>query len=166
MPKAWSPRRPAYDYKNSTSFYEIGAGQLGRFVHGFGFSYALQQELQFAGSHLVVSLFSFNVGIEIGQLAVLAVMLPALYLLRRILAERIGVILLSAIVAHTAWHWMMERWEVLRQVPWPRLDPAGLVVLARWVAALLLAVGGAKPLAKWIEHKWPPRVEVAKDTGR
>lgn len=135
-------------------------------VHGFGFSYALQQQLQFAGSHLVVSLFSFNVGIEIGQLAVLAVMLPALYFLRRILPERIAVILLSAIVAHSAWHWMMQRWEVLRQMPWPRLDPAGLVILARWVAALLLAVGGAKLLAKWIEQKWPPPIEAAKDTSR
>ena len=45
-------------------------------VHGFGFSYGLREDLQFAGSHLVVSLFAFNVGIEIGQIVVLGVMLP------------------------------------------------------------------------------------------
>ena len=36
-------------------------------VHGFGFSYGLQRGLQFAGSHLLVSLLAFNVGVEIGQ---------------------------------------------------------------------------------------------------
>jgi hypothetical protein len=127
-------------------------------VHGFGFSYALKQQLQFAGKHLMVSLLSFNVGIELGQLAVLAAILVALALLFRVraLAGRIGVILLSAIVAHTAWHWMTERAGVLWQAEWPRLDAMSLMVLARWVAALLLAAGGARLLAKWVERKWPP----------
>jgi HupE / UreJ protein len=135
------------------------AGLFG-LVHGFGFSYALGQSLQFAGSHLLVSLFSFNVGIEIGQLCVLAVMLPALALFRRLVPERMGVIILSAIVAHTGWHWMMERWQVLWQAEWPRLDAAGLVSLARWAAALLLAFGAAHLLAKWVGRKFPPRVEL------
>jgi hypothetical protein len=126
-------------------------------VHGFGFSYALGQQLQFAGSHLLVSLLSFNVGIEIGQLFVLALMLPALALFRRVVPERMGVIILSAIVAHTGWHWMTERWEVLRQAEWPRLDAAGVVTLARWVAALLLAFAAARLLAKWVERRFPPR---------
>jgi len=129
-------------------------------VHGFGFSYALGQSLQFAGSHLLLSLFSFNVGIEIGQLCVLAVMLPALALFRRLVPERMGVIILSAIVAHTGWHWMTERWQVLRAAEWPRLDAAGLVTLARWAAALLLAFGVARLLAKWVGRKFPPRVEL------
>jgi hypothetical protein len=129
-------------------------------VHGFGFSYALGHQLQFAGSHLLVSLFSFNVGIEVGQLLVLAMMLPALALFRRVVAERVGVIVLSAIVAHTAWHWMMERWEVLRQAEWPSLDLAAIVTLARWVAALLLAFGAAHVLAKWVGRKSPSRVEL------
>jgi hypothetical protein len=126
-------------------------------VHGFGFSYALKQDLQFAGKHLLVSLLSFNIGIELGQLTVLAAMLAVLALLFRVraLAGRVGVILLSAIVAHTAWHWMLERGEVLWQSELPRLDGASLMVLARWVAALLLAVGGARLLANWVERKWP-----------
>src|SRR5581483_11352514 len=32
-------------------------------VHGFGFSFALRQTLQFAGSHLLLSLVSFNLGV-------------------------------------------------------------------------------------------------------
>jgi len=129
-------------------------------VHGFGFSYALGQSLQFAGSHLLVSLFSFNIGIEIGQLCVLAVMLPALALFRRLVPERMGVIILSALVAHTGWHWMTERWQVLWQAEWPRLDAAALVSLARWAAALLLAFGAASLLVKWLGRKFPPRVEL------
>jgi HupE/UreJ protein len=123
-------------------------------VHGFGFSYALGHQLQFAGSHLLVSLFSFNVGIEFGQLLVLALMLPALALFRRVVAARVGVIVLSAIVAHTAWYWMTERWEVLRQAEWPRMDAAAVVSLARWVNALLLAFGAANVLAKWAGRKF------------
>jgi len=129
-------------------------------VHGFGFSYALGQSLQFAGSHLLVSLFSFNVGIEVGQLCVLAVMLPALALFRRMVPERMGVIILSALVAHTGWHWMTERWQVLQQVEWPRLDAAAIVLLARWAAALLLAFGAAQLLANWVGRKFPPRVDL------
>jgi HupE/UreJ protein len=129
-------------------------------VHGFGFSYALGQQLQFAGSHLLVSLFSFNVGIEIGQLLVLALMVPVLAMFRLVVAERMAVIILSALAAHTAWHWMMERWEVLRQAQWPRLDAAGVVTLARWVAALLLAFGAAHLLAKWARRKLPSRVKL------
>ncbi len=131
-------------------------------VHGFGFSYALGQQLQFAGSHLLVSLFSFNVGIEIGQLFVLALMLPALALFRRVVPERMGVIILSAIVAHTGWHWMLERWEVLRQSEWPRLDAAAVITLARWAAALLLAFGAAHMLAKWAGRRLPSRAALRK----
>jgi hypothetical protein len=85
-------------------------------VHGFGFSFALHETLQFAGSHLVTSLLAFNVGVEIGQVLVLLVLVPLLGLLfQYVVAERIGTILLSALVAHTGLHWMLERWEVLRK---------------------------------------------------
>jgi hydrogenase/urease accessory protein HupE len=118
-------------------------------VHGFGFSYGLKEDLQFAGRHLLLSLFSFNVGIEIGQIAVLAVLLPALALLRRrIHPERVGVIVLSAIVADTGWHWLIDRGKVLWNVEWSRLDSGSLTVLARWVAGALLAMGAIRFLAK------------------
>ena len=52
-------------------------------VHGFGFSFALRQTLQFAGSHLLTSLLSFNIGVELGQLLVLVLLIPALGLLFR-----------------------------------------------------------------------------------
>jgi HupE / UreJ protein len=132
----------------------IIAGLFG-LVHGFGFADILREQLQFAGSNLLVSLFSFNLGIEIGQLAVLCVFAPALALLfRGAMSGRMGIILLSALVAHTAWHWMLDRADVLWRTPWPQPTVPGLMVLARWVVAITLAVGAAKLLAKWIECKW------------
>src|SRR5882672_9384959 len=88
-------------------------------VHGFGFSFGLQHTLQFAGSHLLTSLLSFNVGVELGQLLVLALLVPALDILFRFaVAERMGIVILSVVVAHTGWHWMIDRFGVLRQFPW------------------------------------------------
>lgn len=118
-------------------------------VHGFGFSYGLQENFQFAGTHLLVSLFAFNIGIELGQITVLAVMLPALALvLRYVLPGRVGMIILSAIVADTGWHWMIDRAEVLWKTPWPRPTATGLAILALWVAGILLAAGGLSVIAK------------------
>jgi hypothetical protein len=133
----------------------IIAGVFG-LVHGFGFSSALEGQLQFAGSHLLVSLFSFNIGIEIGQLAVLCALVPALaFLFRGAMSGRMGIIVLSALIAHTSWHWMLQRGEVLWQTPWPQLTGTGLISLMQWIVAVVLAVGAAKFLAKWIGRKWP-----------
>jgi HupE / UreJ protein len=50
-------------------------------VHGFGFSSALR-ELGLPAHGLLLSLFGFNAGVEVGQALVVAVALPALMLLR------------------------------------------------------------------------------------
>ncbi len=85
-------------------------------VHGFGFSFVLQQDLQLAGSHLLTSLLSFNVGVEIGQLLFLLVALPVLgWLFSSSRSERAATIVISVLVGHTAWHWMLERYD---SVPW------------------------------------------------
>jgi hypothetical protein len=109
-------------------------------VHGFGFSFALRQSLQFAGSHLLASLLSFNIGVELGQLLVLALLVPLLELLfRMVVAERIGTIIASALVAHTGWHWMLERADRLSQyhIGLPEWNAALAAAIVRW---LMLAV--------------------------
>jgi hypothetical protein len=113
-------------------------------VHGFGFSFVLRQSLQFAGSHLFTSLLSFNVGVELGQLLVLLLLIPLLQLfLRFAVAERMGIIILSALVAHTAWHWMLDRFITLRQFrfEWPALDAVLLAMALRWLMLLLILAG-------------------------
>lgn len=108
-------------------------------VHGFGFSFALRESLQFAGTHLATSLFSFNVGVELGQLAVLVVAVPALnWFFAHAVAERMGTIILSAFVAHTAWHWMLDRGAVLGTYQWPVLDRAFALGALRLALALVI----------------------------
>lgn len=122
-------------------------------VHGFGFSFILADRMQFAGEHLVSALLAFNVGVEFGQLVVLIVAVPLLRFFFQVVgnvqtaalsAERAGIILLSALVAHTAWHWLIERGAVLWRYSWtpPVMDAAFAVAAIRWVM-LLLASGAA-----------------------
>jgi hypothetical protein len=113
-------------------------------VHGFGFSFALRETLQFAGSHLLTSLLSFNLGVELGQILVLLLMIPALELLFRfVVAERMGTIILSALVAHTGWHWMTERADKLSKFrfQWPELNAAFLASVMRFLMIVVFLAG-------------------------
>ena len=119
-------------------------------VHGFGFSFALSETLQFAGSHLITSLLAFNVGVEIGQLVVVVIAVPLLNALFRTgLSERMGTILLSAILAHSGWHWMSERAAALGeyQFAWPALNLSFLASLMRWLMLFLIIAG-----TLWLLH--------------
>lgn len=115
-------------------------------VHGFGFSFALSQNLQFAGTHLITSLLAFNIGVELGQLLVLAVMVPVLVVLfRRVVPERMGTIVLSALVAHTGWHWTTDRGTELLQyrLAWPTFDLWLAATIMRWLMLGLIVFGAA-----------------------
>lgn len=117
-------------------------------VHGFGFSFVLRESLQYAGRHLLTSLLAFNAGVELGQLLVIGVALPALAALFRWgVAERAGGVILSALVAHSAWHWMTARASDLRAYSFniPPLDAVLLAGIVRWLMLLLIVVG-----AGWI----------------
>ena len=114
-------------------------------VHGFGFSFALSETLQFAGSHLLTSLLAFNLGVEIGQLVIIVLAVPLLnWLFRNAISERMGTIIFSAILAHSGWHWLSSRASDLTAYSfhWPALDYAFLAALMRW-AMLLLIIGSA-----------------------
>ena len=113
-------------------------------VHGFGFAFALRESLQFAGSHLLTSLLAFNVGVELGQILVIALAIPVLAaLFRWVVAERVGVIVISAILAHSAWHWMTSRFAVLREYrfTWPALDASFVAGTLRGLMLLLIVLG-------------------------
>ena len=123
-------------------------------IHGFGFSFALRETLQFAGSHLLGSLVSFNIGVELGQLFVLALFIPALALLfRYVVAERIGIIVLSVLVAHTAWHWMVDRGAVLGQYPWPELSASLVTMVLGWLIFALVLGGLVWLVSGFVERR-------------
>jgi hypothetical protein len=122
-------------------------------IHGFGFSFALREQLQFAGSQLAASLLAFNIGVELAQVAVLLVAVPVMtWLFKRVVAERMGAIILSAIVAHTAWHWMLERGATLGSYSFAMTG-------AEVIRLLIVAVAGAAII--WAGRPWVSRLLAA-----
>jgi HupE/UreJ protein len=83
-------------------------------VHGLGFAGALE-DLQLRLSELPLTLFSFNLGVELGQLAVSAFALPLLMKLhateRGLRAVRLSCVVLSA----TGFFWFLERVGVVSE---------------------------------------------------
>ena len=80
-------------------------------VHGFGFAGALKEAgLGAGGSALLVPLFSFNLGVELGQAGVAAVVLPLLWKLRDLPAyEKHGRNVISAAIALAGAYWFFTR---------------------------------------------------------
>jgi len=80
-------------------------------IHGFGFAGVLKEfGLGSAGSSLLIPLFSFNLGVELGQLAVTAVFLPVLWTLRKRTAfARYGLPAISLVVALAGAYWLVAR---------------------------------------------------------
>ena len=73
----------------------------------------------------------FDIGVA-GPLAGFVVAVPVLgWAFRRMVAERMGTILLSALIAHTAWHWMTDRGRTLGEYDWS---------LPAWDVALAIAL--------------------------
>jgi hypothetical protein len=113
-------------------------------VHGFAFSFALGQTLQFSGSHVVTAVLSFNAGIEVGQVLILALTIPALSLLFRfVVSERLGTIIVSALAAHVGWHWLTTRVSQLwrYQFTMPELTPAFFADVLRWMMLVVVVAG-------------------------
>ncbi len=134
-------------------------------MHGFGFSFALRESLQFSGDHLVLSLFAFNIGVELGQIAVLLVLVPALGLLFRfVVPERLGIIIISALVVHTAWHWMLERGGQLAKFPFPTLDAAFIASAMRGLMAMLILAALVWAANSWLK-RWIAADALRKTPG-
>ena len=69
-------------------------------------------------------------------------LIPSLHLLfRYAVRERVGTIILSVLVGHTAWHWMIERGQVLSAYSLPDLTNANLASVLRWLMAAVILSG-------------------------
>lgn len=86
-------------------------------IHGFGFASALQQFGLPRGA-VVPALGAFNVGVELGQVAIVSMVIPALASLDRLLAaardkapSRTGTLVysLSAVIAILGVYWILQR---------------------------------------------------------
>jgi hypothetical protein len=78
-------------------------------VSGFGVTHRLADDWQFAGAHAGAAAVSFIVGGALGTVVSLGLAHVALGLLfTYATGRRLGVIVLSAILGHQGWHWMMD----------------------------------------------------------
>ena len=80
-------------------------------LHGLGFSFVLTDTLEPASPHLVLSLFAFNIGIELGQVAILALVLATVSMLSHLSPRAVQsarVVVLAMIAMASGW-WIAER---------------------------------------------------------
>lgn len=78
-------------------------------VHGFGFASVLT-DLGLGRSAIALALVSFNVGVELGQLAVVMLLLPVAFALRRTSTFRWGVLTAGSVaIVVVALGWLGER---------------------------------------------------------
>ena len=73
-------------------------------------------------------------------------------LFRFVVPERLGIIIISALVTHTAWHWMLERGAQLAKFPFPRLDAAFMASAMRGLMAVLILAA-----LVWAANSWLKR---------
>jgi hypothetical protein len=78
-------------------------------LHGFGFSSVLI-DLGLPSHELIGALLGFNLGVELGQAAIVVALLPALYWIRRTIAYQALLWAGSAGVALVAILWSYQRW--------------------------------------------------------
>ena len=122
--------------------------------HGLGFAIALQESLQFAGSHPIIALAAYNAGLELGTLIILAISVPAANLLfARGAAERAGIVVSSVLAGHAGWHWMVERAAIAQLSSWPVMDVNLMLTLVRWLLALTVVGGLIWFLAGFLKRK-------------
>jgi len=76
--------------------------------HGFGFSSALR-ELGLPHNGLLLSLVSFNVGVEIGQLCIVGLMFPMLWYIRKQTWEVVVLKCASITIGLIGLFWFVQR---------------------------------------------------------
>jgi len=126
-------------------------------VYGFAFNSVITPTLQFAGSYSSLSRLAFNLGLELGFFVALSSIILVLTTIRRLpVNERLGIIIASALIAHTGWHWMREHSAELiqYQFTWPTLDVRLLKVLIKWLMLSLITSA-----AYWMMHGFVRNVE-------
>ena len=78
------------------------------FVHGFGFANALR-DLGLPTRGLVSSLLAFNVGVELGQIAIVAIVFPLTLWLAKRSFRRPAIVVLSSVILCFGIGWFIER---------------------------------------------------------
>lgn len=112
-------------------------------VHGFGFAHVLR-DIGLPRSGLILSLFSFNLGVEVGQVAVVSLLFPLVHLLAREVLSLAGIVLLVVLLG------LLLGLLALAGVQVATVGPAAAVLLAlgilgvrRWGYRAVMLQGGS-----------------------
>ncbi|MAM53301.1 MAG: hypothetical protein CMH35_00335 [Microbacterium sp.] len=136
------------------------AGLFG-LIHGMAFSLTLTA-LDLTGWQLVLSLLGFNLGIELMQLAVVALVLPPLVVLARTRVYSPLRIVAAGLIALAAIGWVLDRLGVANAIA---TIADGIGALSPWIAgALWVAAALAMVLAR-VRHLVDRRCADPVDTG-
>jgi hypothetical protein len=122
-------------------------------LSGFDFGHALLDDWQYAGAHTAVSAVAFNLGIALGELAALVLAFAALRLVfTYVTGKRVGLVVLSVVLGHAAWHWMLDNGHVLGHAASGIVSAASVAVVAWWILVGLLVGGFAWFLPERFAH--------------
>ena len=119
---AWHNIRPLFFNKEWALAFAFGL------FHGFGFA-GLLADLGLDRSNRIMSLLGFNIGIELGQIAIILLVFPSLFLLRRTSTYVKQMVAGSVALIVISLGWFFERvfdldlgvsWVVDRLLVWPR----------------------------------------------
>ena len=94
--------RPIFNSKDWVIAFVFGL------FHGFGFASVLG-ELGFKGEYLSLSLFGFNLGVELGQIVIIMAIFPILYFMRKLKLYPKFMLWLSVLLIVVSLYWLVER---------------------------------------------------------
>ncbi|MFW6057704.1 MAG: HupE/UreJ family protein [Persicimonas sp.] len=78
-------------------------------LHGFGFSYVLRDNVGLPTDALIPALFSFNLGVELGQIAIVCLAFPLVAWTRKQEWGRRAMVVVAALVLLVALYWFVTR---------------------------------------------------------
>ncbi|MDI9903710.1 HupE/UreJ family protein [Rhodococcus sp. IEGM 1409] len=110
-------------------------------VHGIAFA-TLLNDLHTSGSSLITELFGFNLGIELTQLIVVALLMPSLLLLSRTRVYTPLRVLLAGLGIVLSTGWLLERTTMIHTDPFAPISDAA-VTHPFWIAGALAVIAVA-----------------------
>ena len=123
----------------------LPAGAVGA-LGGFALGSMLAELGQLAGAHSFIAAFSFNFGVVLAELVGAALAFALMRLLfARVLGSPLGVVVVSAVLGHQAWHWMLDRAHGLEH----ELEHAGHAGLRYALTIALLCLLPALVFGSW-----------------
>lgn len=99
---AWHNIRPIFKGRDWVIAFVFGL------FHGFGFA-SVMADLGFKGEFLTLSLLGFNIGVEIGQVVIIAMIFPVLFLIRKLKLYPKLLVGLSVVLILISLYWFAER---------------------------------------------------------